>query len=332
MVLIGGAFAAYAYDESRKDEIANGITIGGVDVGGLDEDRAQRLLRHELVQPLRKPLVVRFRQRTYKLPGQRLRAHADIEGSIEQALDESREGGLPGRMIRYIGGGSVDEQITPQIGYFQPAINRFVRRIAGDIDREAIDASVSPSASSLDVVPAKPGRKVRDNLLTRQLNAAAERAGRRTLVARVHTIRPEVSTREVTSRYPAYLTLDQSTFTLRFWKDLELAGEYTVAVGQPGYPTPNGLFSITSKQVDPVWSVPNSPWTGELAGTVVAGGTAANPLKARWMGITDGVGIHGTDQLYSLGTQASHGCIRMSVDEVISLYDRVPVGTPIYIG
>jgi hypothetical protein len=330
--LLAGAFAAYAYDDSRKDEIANGITIGGIDVGGLTEDEAQRLLRHQLVAPLRKPLEVSFRQRTFTLPGKRLRVHADIEGAIDQAIDESREGGLPGRIVRYISGGTVEERISPQIGYFQPAINRFVRRIAGEIDREPVDASVNPSASSLEVVPAEPGRKVRDNLLTRQLNAAASSGARRMLVARAHPIAPEVTTDEVVSSYPTYLTLDQSTFTLRFWKDLKLAGTYTVAVGQPAYPTPNGLFSITSKQVNPAWSVPNSPWTGELAGTVVAGGTAANPLKARWMGVTDGVGLHGTDQLYSLGTQASHGCIRMSVSDIVRLYDQVPIGTPIYIG
>ena len=45
-----------------------------------------------------------------------------------------------------------------------------------------------------------------------------------------------------------------------------------------------------------MWSVPNSPWAGELGGSTVAGGSAANPLKARWMGITNGVGIHGTGE------------------------------------
>ena len=51
---------------------------------------------------------------------------------------------------------------------------------------------------------------------------------------------------------------------------------------------------ITNKQVNPAWTAPNSPWAGELAGTTTPGGSAANPLKARWMGIVNGVGIHGT--------------------------------------
>ena len=75
--------------------------------------------------------------------------------------------------------------------------------------------------------------------------------------------------------------------------------------------------------------MPNSPWAGELQGATVEGGSAANPLKARWMGIANGVGIHGTGEDYSIGTRASHGCIRMHVGDVIDLYPRVPVGTPV---
>ena len=63
----------------------------------------------------------------------------------------------------------------------------------------------------------------------------------------------------------------------------------------------------------------------------MAGGSAENPLKARWLGIVDGVGIHGTDAIGSLGTRASHGCIRMAVPDVKRLYERVPVGALVMI-
>ena len=57
-----------------------------------------------------------------------------------------------------------------------------------------------------------------------------------------------------------------------------------------------------------------------------------NPLKARWLGIYDGAGIHGTDADRTRSARAaSHGCIRMAIPDVIELYDQVPVGAPIYI-
>jgi lipoprotein-anchoring transpeptidase ErfK/SrfK len=127
------------------------------------------------------------------------------------------------------------------------------------------------------------------------------------------------------------ITIDKAHFKLRLFKGLKFRKSYGVAVGQPAYPTPAGRFAIQDKQVNPVWSVPNSPWAGELQGTTVDGGSAANPLKARWMGIANGVGIHGTGEDYSIGTAASHGCIRMHVPDVIDLFKRVPVGTPVLI-
>jgi len=154
---------------------------------------------------------------------------------------------------------------------------------------------------------------------------AATRATRR----RLSKIRAQVNANDARRAYRTVITIDKSSFRLRLFKDLKLRKSYGVAVGQPAYPTPSGLFRIQSKQVNPVWSVPNSPWAGELQGTTVEGGSAANPLKARWMGIVNGVGIHGTGEDASIGTRASHGCIRMHVWDVKDLYERVPIGTPV---
>jgi lipoprotein-anchoring transpeptidase ErfK/SrfK len=49
------------------------------------------------------------------------------------------------------------------------------------------------------------------------------------------------------------------------------------------------------------------------------------------MGLADGVGIHGTSEDWSIGSDASHGCIRMHVWDVKELYARVSVGTPVLI-
>jgi len=49
------------------------------------------------------------------------------------------------------------------------------------------------------------------------------------------------------------------------------------------------------------------------------------------MGVAASVGIHGTADDGSLGSAASHGCIRMNVNDVIWLYDQVPIGAPVYI-
>ena len=326
------AVGAYAWDSSRSDEIADGVTIGGVDVGGMSSDEAKRAVERALVDPLRRPVVATYDGVKYRLNPDNLDVKSDVGGMVDRALEESRNGGLPARVWRYATGGEVDVAISPQISYSSGAVSEFVDKVAAAIDQDAVDASIDPTSTTLSEVSGQEGLSVDEDALRAKLESAVQSPSRRHVSVPVDTVEPDVTRADLAARYPTYLTVDESTFTRRLWKDLKPFKSYTVAVGQPAYPTPTGLFSIVSKQVDPVWSVPNSPWAGELGGTTVAGGTAENPLKARWMGITDGAGIHGTSEVDSLGSAASHGCVRMAVPDVIELYDQVPVGTPIYIG
>ncbi len=328
VVVVGGA---YAYDSSQKDEIAEGVTIGGVDVGGLDEDEAAARVRRKLLVPLQGSLQVSFRDETWELQGEQLKIRADVDAAVEEAIEDSQEGGLPGRIVRYISGGEVDESIAPRITYFEPAINRFVRRIAADINREPQNADVEPSGAELIVVAGQDGLKLRDNLLEKELKAAVLNANAPdTIVAHAQSVAPEITKDEVAAQYPSYLTLDRSTFTLRLWKDLKLAKTYTVAVGAEGFATPEGLYQIESMEENPVWNVPESDWAGSLAGQTIPPGPS-NPIKARWMGIFEGAGIHGTEETSSLGTAASHGCVRMAIPDVEELYEEVEIGTPVYL-
>lgn len=326
------ALAAYAYDSSQSETIADGITVAGVDVGGMDEEEAARAVRRQLLAPLRHPLQVRFEGHRWTLPGKRLKVRADVDGAIAEAVSQSRSGGFPGRLVRYVGGGEVEESIAAGVHYSKPALNRFVRRVAAAVEREPQNADVEPSSDGLEVVAGHDGRKLRDNLLTSDLEAAVlDARAPRTIVARVHATEPEVSRSEVAAEYPSYLTLDRATFTLRLWKHLKLAKTYTVAVGMEGLETPEGLYHIQEKEENPTWHVPDSDWAGDLAGQVIPPGPS-NPIKARWMGIFEGAGIHGTEETWSLGHAASHGCVRMAIPDVEELYDQVEVGTPIYIG
>ena len=153
-----------------------------------------------------------------------------------------------------------------------------------------------------------------------------------TRIARVKTrvVEPKVTTKDLAEKYPAVILINRGGFQLSLYKNLKLAKTYPIAVGQVGLETPAGLYNIENKAVNPAWHVPNSDWAGSLAGTVVPPGPS-NPIKARWMGIYAGAGIHGTDATGSIGTNASHGCVRMLIPDVVELYDQVPVGAPVYI-
>ena len=108
--------------------------------------------------------------------------------------------------------------------------------------------------------------------------------------------------------------------------DREVAS-YPVAVGRNDWETPTGEFTVFQRQQHPAWEHP-------LTGQVVPPGPG-NPLGARWLGFwTDGtnsIGFHGTPHEHLIGQAVSHGCVRMRNADVIELYDRVEIGTPVIV-
>jgi lipoprotein-anchoring transpeptidase ErfK/SrfK len=330
LVLIGSAVAAFAYDSSRDDLIAEGVTIAGVDVGGMKIDQARRLVRRELQEPLERPIAVKRGKARFTLSAEDAGVKADVAGMVDEALQASRDGSIFSRVARDVTGGEENAQVSARVTYSTEAVEQLVERVEGKLNRPARNAEVD--FPSLEKVKEQKGRRVRPAVLEQRIAQALTVPGvKRTVTAPVRIIKPKVTQAELAGKYPVVLVADRYNFKLRLYRDLNLQKEYTVAVGALGFDTPAGLYNIQNKAVDPAWHVPNSDWAGDLAGTIVPGGTAENPLKARWMGIYDGAGIHGTDQTYSLGTAASHGCIRMAIPDVIELYDQVPVGAPIYI-
>jgi len=134
--------------------------------------------------------------------------------------------------------------------------------------------------------------------------------------------------------------IDRDEFTLKLMKrsltstKFDVEKVYPIAVGDIGYATPRGLYEVRTKSNAPEWRMPYSDWVDkELQGTVVPAGHPDNPIVARWIGVHDdeGVGIHGTSSLSSIGTRASHGCIRMYAKDVIELFDKVRKGTLVHI-
>lgn len=105
---------------------------------------------------------------------------------------------------------------------------------------------------------------------------------------------------------------------------------YPVAIGQPGrFATPTGNFELISRVVDPTWAPPE--WAGLGENTIVPAGPD-NPLGDRWMGLSmPGLGLHSTTQPASIGSAASHGCMRMYPAMSHDLFDKVRVGMPVRI-
>jgi lipoprotein-anchoring transpeptidase ErfK/SrfK len=334
VLLVAAAGGIYAYDSAREDRIAKGITVGGVDVGGLKREAARARLQSAVLEPLNQPVVARYKGRKFTLTPERARVGVDIDGSVHQAIERSRAGNIFERTVRNLQGKAINADVDLDIVYNRKSITRLVKRISGAIDRPARDAALGDlDKGSVTPTPSATGLAVRASKLRNQLRRSLLSVeGSRQVKVQTEVVQPKVTTKDLAAKYPAIIVVSRGSFKLSLYRNLKLAKTYGIAVGQVGLETPAGLYHVQNKAINPAWTMPNSDWVAPAdRGTVVPGGVPENPLKARWLGIYDGAGIHGTDATGSIGTAASHGCIRMLIPDVIELYDQVPVGAPIYI-
>jgi lipoprotein-anchoring transpeptidase ErfK/SrfK len=123
------------------------------------------------------------------------------------------------------------------------------------------------------------------------------------------------------------LVLRLSERRVYLYQDQTILISYPVAVGRSGWETPTGQYQVIQKISDPIWQ---HPFTGE----VVPPGPE-NPLGVRWIGFwTDGthyIGFHGTPNEETVGQAISHGCVRMFNQDVLALFEKVKLGTPVIV-
>jgi hypothetical protein len=125
------------------------------------------------------------------------------------------------------------------------------------------------------------------------------------------------------------LVINLSQFSLVLERPGQPDRRWSIAAGAPEFPTPTGRFVVWEKVEDPTWLPPKSDWAKD-AKPVEPG--PDNPLGTRWIGLDwGGVGIHGTNAPWTVGSAASHGCMRMETSQVEELFTLVEVGTPVVI-
>lgn len=329
-VLLAGAITLYLL--GHRHTLPQGVQVAGADVGGLTAEQAIAKLQ-PLLHRRQQPIRVQIAGKAHLIRP----AQLQLEPDIRRLQDELRRLAGADSWItlgwRRLLGLRAPKRVVPRARYSKRKLRQVVNRLARRAYLPPRAAELIPSLTQPKIRPSRPGRKLdrrrlHDDLM-QALRAFPEQPV--SLQARLVEVRPRVDERAVRKQYRVFLTVDRRRFVLRLFKNLKPVKRYRVAVGQAGMETPVGMYRIQNKAINPAWHVPNRAWAGRLAGKVIPGGAPDNPLKARWLGIHDGVGIHGTADVGSLGSAASHGCIRMSVPDVVELYPQVPVGTPIFI-
>ena len=309
LTLVIAALAASAPAGAQTPPvIAAGVTVSGVDVGGLTAEQAT----DELQTFFDRRILVHFGARTIGVRPAALRARGRVFLAVRDALAAA-----PGTAIPL--------QVVVNVRAVRIWVNqraKFFRR--APISTRAVLSGLTPHLTA-----PRLGRELMTYYARLRL-VAALRYHDRDVTMPSRTLRPA----RTPSNFGPVVVIRRSSKRLVLYRGsragaMHASASFGIATGMAAYPTPTGNFRIVTKQRNPWWYPPAADWA-RGASPVPPG--PGNPLGTRWMGLSVGaVGIHGTPDAASIGYSASHGCIRMRISDAEWLFERVRVGTPVFI-
>jgi lipoprotein-anchoring transpeptidase ErfK/SrfK len=317
LILLAFAPAAGAVDPAKR--LPDGSTIANVAVGGMGAADAEKAVR-DATAPVyeTRPIAIRVDHKdTLVMPAQ---SGLDVQYTwmIERAFALA-DAGQP-------------VAVPLRVAVTRDKLQKTVAAIARTLYVAPRDARAIFGVKAVRSIRARLGQALDEAAVRHGLDAElrAPTPGR-VVEGKITRVVPKVTTAKLRRLYPAYVSIDRSTHKLRLFRALRLVRTYPVAVGRAGFETPSGLRHVQYKSKNPSWTAPNRPWAYPYQGQTFPPGDSRNPLRAWFIALGDGIGIHGTAEEWSVGSNASHGCIRMHASDVSRLAPLLPVGTPVLI-
>jgi lipoprotein-anchoring transpeptidase ErfK/SrfK len=283
--------------------VPDGVTLGGIAIGGLDSDAATALV----TQQFSRLVVLRVGKTKITLTPASLGVKIWADSGVAAAVAAA-----PGTTLGL------------RAGVDRARVAAYVARLARRFDRTARPARLLLRNTRPLVIPSVTGLRIQQGATAALIDDQLVHGTRAPIVVPVRKISP------TTPAIGPVVVIQRASNVLTLFDGAHFVRRFHVATGQAAYPTPLGKFQIIVKWKDPTWYPPTQDAWARGLKPVPPG--PDNPLGTRWMGISSpGVGIHGTDEPASIGYSESHGCIRMLVPDAEWLFNRVDVGTPVYI-
>lgn len=312
MCFVLAATPAFAVD--IVGPVPNDCTVGGQQLQGLEPDAARALIASVTPQPGAAPITVRAAGRTFTF-STRTALAVDVDAMLQRAYETTSAVGF---------------EIAPAYAVKGQVISAWVASRAPGLVKKAANARYVPRNGRLGVSPPVNGHRLNQTGARNALQSAVAKAARGqapgTVTLPLTTVPPKITR----GGLPKAIHVDLSQRKIRLYFKGRMIKRYRCAVGAPGFSTPRGTFTITAKRKNPTWGNPGSDWARDMPAFIGPGPT--NPLGTRALNLSaPGIRIHGTSKRYSIGTAASHGCVRMLREDVEDLFGRVSVGTKVYI-
>ena len=238
------AVGVWAYDDAQKDQIAPGIKVGGVDVGGRSADSARKIIKREVVAPLQQPVVVSYDGKDYTLSPEAAalerRHRRDGPGG-----DRSQPRGQHLRPRHPLRGRRRGQREPRARGHLRQVRGQGLRQPARRADRPGPGrrrrSFPRPAGQAAEAGRrGRPRRRRRARRPKRSTPPPARRAATSRCSPIVRQTKPEVTTKDLREGLRALHRHQPLQLHPPVLPPSEAEASYTVAVGQQGLETPGG--------------------------------------------------------------------------------------------
>ena len=323
---------AVVSDYQSLSVVSEGVTLVGHDLAGMTRDQVRTTVDEFVSTPMMQPLTVTGSGGTWSLDPKSI-VTLDVDSMIDQAYAPARNVSIVTRVVSRLAGRPLPADVKPVRSVATSTLAAWVRQTAAMIDTEPVNARRAVVKYRIRITPAVPGASLDQtkavDLLSQALTDDATLASAsRAVSLPIDVVAPEVKE----SSFKRAIIVSLSQCRVRLFEGAKLVKTYPCAPGQPAWPTPTGDFTIVRKLANAPWYNPHSTWSASMP-DVIPGGPG-NPMGDRKIGINyPGVFLHGipASEYSSIGTHASHGCMRMMPSAIHDLYGRVKVGDPVFI-
>jgi lipoprotein-anchoring transpeptidase ErfK/SrfK len=328
LVALGGgaALAASRFDSVSAVRILPGVRIAGVDVGGMTRDEAIRAVQRRADLTLEGDITVRAAGASWHVTPAALGTTARVEAAVDRGFAIADGMSLVSRVYHRVADEPVPTQVDLAYRYDRAGIAAFVRQAYDEVARPAVSAGIELVDDQLVMRHARAGRELRIQDAVARVRQALT-GHEATVRVPVRSVEPKVTDDSLGKT----IVVDISENHLYLYDGFHIVKEYAVATAAQGFVTPVGSWTIVNKVENPSWTNPDpTGWGAGMPAYIPPG--PGNPLGTRALYLNaPGIRIHGTEDTSSIGTYASHGCIRMLMPDVEELYPLVPIGTPVLV-
>jgi lipoprotein-anchoring transpeptidase ErfK/SrfK len=333
MLVLSGTLAwAAVSDYQVRGLVPKGVTVVGQNLGGMTESQARSAILHAVSAPMLRPVTVTGDNRSWIL-NPALVVHVNVDQMLNEAYSPRRTATFVTRLSHRIQDEPLPADIKPAYSIDATAVAAWIAQVAQEVDHKPKDAQRKIVKYTFKITPSVWGATVDQPASTQQVVAALSADTALANPSRVVTLPIAVAKPHVVeSSFKTAIIVSLDRCKIYLFNGSKLVKKYSCAPGRAAYPTPTGDFKIDTKLANSSWYNPHAAWSAGMPDVIGPG--PSNPMGVRKIGINyPGVFMHGVPpgEYDTIGTHASHGCMRMLPSQVLDLYGRVKVGDPVFI-